>query len=85
MLRYGFRNEKTTPQSNLGLVVHHPLLGIELKREMDKLGIECVVQYHGAQAGETVQDPPAGGRRSLTAVDFIRKQFAAAQPSRTSP
>ena len=28
-----------------GVWVHHPRLGIKLKKEMDKLGVECHVQY----------------------------------------
>ena len=80
MLRYGFRNEKVSPESDLGLVVHHPLLGIALKREMDKLGIECIVQYKGP-ADETVQEPPAMGGRPMTAIEFIRKHFIGPQTS----
>ena len=83
MLRYGFRNEKTTPQSDLGLVVHHPLLGIALKREMDKLGIECIVQYKGS-ADETLQEPPAAGQQPVAAIDFIRKHFKGARASKST-
>ena len=81
MLRYGFRNEKVSPDSDLGLVVHHPLLGIALKREMDKLGIECIVQYKGP-ADDTVQEPTATGQRPVAAIDFIRKHFQGARPSK---
>ena len=28
-----------------GVWVHHPRLGIKLKKEMDKLNVECHVQY----------------------------------------
>jgi len=34
--------DENTP---LGLIVHHPKFGIALKKRMDELGIECVVQY----------------------------------------
>ena len=55
-----------TATSNLGLVVHHPKLGLglALKERMDALGIECAVQYKGQ---------PADGR--ISPVAFIRKQF----------
>jgi hypothetical protein len=61
-----------TATSNLGLVVHHPKFGIALKEQMDKLGIECVVQYRGAKEGETVRH---GGGEPIGGVDFIRKHF----------
>ena len=83
LLRYGFRNEKVSTASDLGLVVHHPLLGIALKREMDKLGIECIVQYKGS-GDDTVQEPPATGQRPVTAIDFIRKHFEGARSSKSA-
>lgn len=61
LLTYSFADEAVTATSNLGLVVHHPKLGIALKERMDALGIECRVVCKG--------EPPA------SAVDFIRKHF----------
>jgi hypothetical protein len=84
MLRYEFANEKTTPQSKLALVVHHPLLGSALKREMDKLGIECVVQYRTAQGNKTIQHPPEAGQPLVGTVDFIRKHFEAGRAAAQS-
>jgi len=75
LLTYSYANEEVTSESNLGLVVHHPKFGIALKEQMDKLGIECVVQYRGAGPGETVRH---GGGEPTSVVDFIRRHFAAA-------
>jgi acetyl esterase len=74
MLLYSLPNEKVTAATSLNTIVHHPLFGIALKREMDKLGIECVVAYRGTESGETIQDPPG---RLVSPVDFIRKHFNA--------
>ncbi len=68
MLNYNFPNENVTERTSLDLIVHHPRFGIALKEQMDKLGIECVVQYLGH---------PEGKRRE--AVDFIRKHFELAK------
>lgn len=76
MLQYNYQNEKVTDATNLGTIVHHPLFGIALKRDLDKLGIDCVVQYKGDKPNETVQEPPAKGGRLISPVDFIRKHFA---------
>jgi carboxylesterase type B len=73
---YTYRNETVTEKTDLNVIIHHPLFGIALKREMDRLGIECVVQYKDERTGETVQEPPASGRPVVNPVDFIRKHFA---------
>jgi len=75
MLIYTYMNEEVTATSNLGLVVHHPKFGIALKEQMDKLGIECVVQYRGNKPGETVRQ---GGGEPTNPIDFIRRHFEAA-------
>jgi hypothetical protein len=77
MLQYNLPNEKVTAATSLNTIVHHPLFGIALKREMDRLGIDCVVQYKGDQPGEMIQEPPASGNRLVSPVDFIRRNFAA--------
>lgn len=82
LLNYSFANEEVTKDSPLNLVVHHPKFGIALKEQMDKLGIECVVQYRDPKAGRTVrhgEDTPP-----ITSVQFIRKQFERANRS-TAP
>ena len=76
LLNYSFQNVDVTNSSDLGLVVHHPKLGIALKEQMDTLGIECVVQYRAAE-GMKIQRH--GGGDPLGAVDFIKKHFAAAK------
>jgi acetyl esterase len=77
LLRYSHRNEIVTESTNLNVIVHHPLFGIALKREMERLGIECIVQYRGDKADEIVQEPPARNRRPVEPVEFIRKHFEA--------
>lgn len=74
MLAYSFADEDVTATSDLGLVVHHPKLGIALKEQMDKLGIECVVQYRGPGGAGVVRH---GGGEPTTGIDFIRRHFGA--------
>ncbi|MBI3468164.1 MAG: alpha/beta hydrolase [Planctomycetes bacterium] len=76
MLIYSFANEEVTKDSNLNLVVHHPRFGIALKEQMDKLGIECVVQYRDQQGGVVRHGENAP---PITSVQFIRKQFEQAE------
>jgi acetyl esterase/lipase len=64
MLSYSFANEAVDAKSNLGLVVHHPKLGLALKERMDQLGIECLVYYKG-QTDE----------KRVSTIDFFRKHF----------
>lgn len=79
LLTYSYRNEAVTPETSLGLIVHHPLFGIALKEEMDKLGIECAVQYQSADDNRPVTH---SGGPPVSAVDFIRKHFEAARTRR---
>lgn len=81
LLTYRVDNEKVTEKTSLDVIAHHPLFGIALKKEMDKLGIECVVQYRNPGASQVVQEPPADGPL-ISRVDFIRKHFEAAANSR---
>ena len=62
MLNYNLPNETVTEKTSLSQIVHHPKFGIALKEQMDKLGIECIVQYLGHPEGKRTE-----------AVDFIRK------------
>jgi acetyl esterase/lipase len=75
LLNYSYQNLDVTSSSDLGLVVHHPKLGIALKEQMDKLGIECIVQYRAAE-GNRIQRH--GGGEPIGTVDFIKQHFAAA-------
>ena len=75
-MNYSFQNVDVTNTSDLGLVVHHPKLGIALKEQMDKLGIECIVQYRAAEGNKTQRH---GGGDPVGTVDFIKKHFAAAK------
>jgi acetyl esterase len=76
LLNYSYQNVDVTKSSDLGLVVHHPKLGIALKEQMDKLSIECIVQYRAAE-GNRIQRH--GGGDPVNTVDFIRRHFAAAR------
>ena len=67
LLDYNVPNEPVTEKTSLGAIVHHPTFGVVLKKKMDALGIECVVQWPGH---------PKDGR--ISAFDFIRKHFAMA-------
>jgi acetyl esterase/lipase len=79
LLTYSFADEAVTNQSDLGLVVHHPRLGIALKERMDKLGIECEVVYRDRATGRPVRH---GGGAPIRAVDFVvRKLGATAKPA----
>src|SRR5262245_25869341 len=73
MLNYSFPNEDVTEKTSLSLIVHHPRFGIALKEQMDKLRIECVVQYVGHPEGKRTE-----------AVDFIRKHFELTRKKRGS-
>ena len=75
LMNYSYQNVDVTNQSDLGLVVHHPKLGIALKEQMDKLGIECIVQY---RAADGMRNERHGGGKPTSSVEFIRKQFKAA-------
>lgn len=46
-LSYGGADTKVTSETNPNTWVHHARLGIKLKEQMDKMGIECHVQYRG--------------------------------------
>ena len=72
LLMYTYANEEVTATSDLGLVVHHPKLGIALKEQMDKLGIECIVQYRGPEGNQTVRH---GGGEPSSALRFIQQHF----------
>lgn len=72
LLSYSYANEDVTSTSDLGLVVHHPKLGIALKEQMDKLGIECIVQYRGSEGNQPVRH---GGGEPTSVLSFIQKHF----------
>lgn len=76
LLNYSYPNVDVTNTGDLGLVVHHPRLGIALKEQMDKLGIECIVQYRAAEGNKIERH---GGGEVVGTVDFIKKHFAAAK------
>ena len=67
LLDYNVPNEPVTAKTSMGAIVHHPTFGVVLKKRMDALGIECVVQWPGH---------PKEGR--ITPFEFIRKHFGMA-------
>lgn len=73
LLMYNYPNEEVTDETSLGLIVHRPKFGIALKEQMDKLGIECIVQYQAPQTRELVRHKENAA--PVTAVEFIRRQF----------
>jgi acetyl esterase/lipase len=44
-LLYPGANVPVDEETPWGIWVHHPMLGIKLKEEMDKLGMECLLEY----------------------------------------
>ena len=80
LLMYGYPNEKVTEETSLGLIVHHPRFGIALKEQLDKLGIECIVQYQDPKGGELVQH--GENAATIVPVEFIRKHFNRAKAKR---
>jgi len=77
LLTYNLPNEEVTEQTPLGLIVHHPKFGIALKERLDKLGIECIVQYKDRSSDKLVRH----GEKAvpITPVEFIRRQFSLAR------
>jgi len=73
LLTYNYPNEEVNEQTSMGLIVHHPKFGIALKERMDKLAIECIVQYRAPKSSELIRH--TRNTETVTAVDFIRKQF----------
>ncbi len=72
LLDYNFRNETVDSASELRLVVHHPLFGVALKKQMDRRGIACIVQ-HLDRGGRKVRH--GDDRPPLNAVQFIKSQL----------
>jgi acetyl esterase len=81
LLMYSYPNKEVTEETPLGLIVHHPRFGIALKEQLDKLGIECIVQYQDPKSGKVVRHEE--NAVPVTALDFIRRQFDRAKTKRT--
>jgi acetyl esterase/lipase len=77
LMDYGRANVPVDASSDKSLVVHHPLFGIALKERMDKLGVECVVQYLDVTGKKKVRHTSDGP--ILTQIAFIKEQFARAR------
>jgi acetyl esterase len=76
LLTYNYPNEEVTEQTSLGLIVHHPKFGIALKEQMDRLGIECIVQYQDPKSGQLIRHTK--NAQTVATVEFIRKHFSSA-------
>lgn len=81
LLLYSYPNIEVTEETSLGLIVHHPRFGIALKERLDKLGIECIVQYQDPKSDKVVRHEENAA--PVTTVDFIRRQFDRAKAKRT--
>jgi len=77
LLTYSYPNEEVTGETPLGLIVHHPKFGIALKEQLDRLGIECIVQYQDPKSGKLVRHVESAV--PITPVEFIRRQFTRAK------
>ena len=64
-LTYGGGDTKVTSETSPNIWVHHARLGIKLKEQMDKVGVECHVEYRGG--------PKIEGYSSLQ--DFLIKKL----------
>ena len=64
-MTYGQADTKVTEKTSPGTWVHHPRFGTKLKPHMDRLGIECHVQYRGGPEIPQYAD----------AVDFMIKKL----------
>ncbi len=81
LLMYRYPNKEVTEETPLGLIVHHPKFGIALKERLDKLGIECIVQYKDPKSDKVVRHEE--NALPVAPVDFIRRQFDRAKTKRT--
>ena len=81
LMDYGFPNVAVESDSDLGLVVHHPLFGIALQQQMEALGLECVVQYADAARQRKLRH--GGIEPVVSAAQFIKKHFEAARTNGT--
>ena len=76
-MNYTFRNVPVDRKSDLGLVVHHPLFGIDLQERMKALGLECIVQY--VDPAEEKQIRHEKGKSVVTVAQFIKRHFERAK------
>ncbi len=67
LMTYGGGDVPITDETTVGIIVHHPKLGLALKERMDKLGLECTVTY---------PDQPRGPRR-VSEFEFLREHLLA--------
>jgi acetyl esterase len=79
LLDYGFPNEEVDGNTSLSHIVHHPKLGIALKKQLDELGIECIVQYLDKTGKQMVRHGAGLNEQPVNKVDFIRKHFEIAK------
>lgn len=56
-LQYGGGDTPVTETTDANTWVHHARLGIKLKEQMDKLGIECYVSYRGGPPVTKYRNP----------------------------
>lgn len=74
-LGYGHPDADVDEDTPLGLIVHHPKFGIALKKRMDELGIECVVQYLDGPEGKLVRHHGQTEGDVVSEVEFVCKHL----------
>jgi acetyl esterase len=77
LMDYGFPNVAVKSDSDLSLVVHHPLFGIALQQQMEALGLECVVQYADAATKRKIRH--SGKEPVVSAAQFIKNHIESAK------
>jgi acetyl esterase/lipase len=63
---YGRPDTPVSETTKSGVWVHHPRLGVELKKAMDQLGLPCELQYPGGPKVATYKDQTEFLIRNLT-------------------
>ena len=67
LMEYGIGDVPIDDSTSLGVIVHHPKLGLALQKQMDELGLQCIVTY---------KDQPESLPRA-SAVEFLQKHLLA--------
>ena len=67
LMEYGIGDVPIDDSTSLSVIVHHPKLGLALQKQMDQLGLQCIVTY---------KDQPNSAPR-VSAVEFLQKHLLA--------
>jgi len=82
MLTYLHPNTPLAPNSSGKEYVHHPRFGVELKKKLDSLGIECVLNLLGDRPTEGRQRQEGGARlgHAKEHASFLFKKLRVKEP-----